>query len=382
MFRLYGTVKMTVNVAGAGVESYSQTNATAMTAAANPVMSTLPDQARSSFQVGQSRLGMWFNEKGAARAHIEIDFVDFSKATPTVATLPRLRIATVDWVPSSMFTLSVGQDWDLCSPVNPHGANLVGASFLAGNIGFMRQQATALIKPAGWEFGAAVGFPGVNATAKEGAFELGVLPSVAVRATKLIDGMGKAGVSGILAPLTFSGGTPAERKSFAGAGNVFADLTFAGATNVRLEAYLGQNSANIGLLSLAYGTTAQDMQEWGGYISIRQKLTDMHFVYGRGGLARVFNRGAVVPSYRYPTIPTDGTLPATSTAVLAGTGSGIKANATAVLGYELRPLKQLGFHLEGFLFRTEHVLTSLDVDRGLSGFRVAAGAEVSAILAL
>jgi hypothetical protein len=321
------------------------------------------------------------NEKGVFRGKLEIDFVDFTKASPTVASVPRLRIATIDWLPTNAITLSVGQDWDLFSPVVPHGANLVGGNFNAGNAGFMRQQIKLLGKVGSrLELAGAVGFAGVNATSKDGPIELGLLPSVALRATVLLDKYGKLGASGIAAPVLFSQGAPAERRAVAAAGNVFADLSFS-TTQLRGEWYVAQNLANIGALTLAYGTTATDVQEMGGYVSIRQALNEMNFIYGRAGIARVMNPAAVVPSYRYASLPADGSPPATSTATLAGTGPGIRGNLALVAGYELRVLKPLAFHLEGFFFRTEHALLEVDSAR-FSTVRFVGGAELTAMLTL
>ncbi|MFZ5440065.1 MAG: hypothetical protein ACOZQL_08655 [Myxococcota bacterium] len=371
--RPYATIKPTVIASSGAVESYSQPNATAITAAANPVISTLADQPRLSFQVGQSRAGLWFNEKGQVRGQLEFDFVDFSKASPTVASLPRVRIAKLEWAPSEKFSLQAGQDWDLHAPVNPHGGNLVGARFLSGNAAFMRQQIKALGRVGDFELAAAVGMQGVNATAKDAAFELSMVPTVAVRAAWLV-GKGRVGLSGIATSLRLGLGTTNERRAFSGGGSLFADVTF-GRTTFRGELNAGQNLANIGLLTLAYGNTAKDIAEWGGFLSARHGFTDMHFIYANAGLMRVINRDAVVPSYAYPTVPMDGSAPAMSTAALAGTGPGILHNGGATLGYELRINKNLAFMLEGFFLWTEHKLNAFDLER-VSSIRQAFGGEL------
>lgn len=179
--RPYVVFKPTVIVSSGAVESYSQPNATAITAASNPVLAMLPDQPRLSFQIGQSRTGLWFNEKGALRGQLELDFVDFTKASPTVASNPRLRIAKLEWSPTDWLQLQAGQDWDLHAPVNPHGQNLVGARFLSGNSGFMRQQVKLIGKAGVFELAAAAGMEGVNTSNKDNAFELSVVPTGAVR---------------------------------------------------------------------------------------------------------------------------------------------------------------------------------------------------------
>lgn len=375
--RPYATFKPTVIASSGAVESYSQPNATAITAAANPVLATLPDQPRLSFQVGQSRAGVWVNEKGVVRGQVELDFVDFTKASPTVASLPRLRILKIEWAPTEKFSLQAGQDWDLHAPVNPHGSNLVGARFLSGNAGFMRQQVKALGKVGSFELAGAVGMQGVNATAKDAAFELSMVPTFAVRAAWLV-GKGRVGISGIATSLRLGLGTPAERRAFSGGVSAFADVTF-GTTNLRAELNLGQNLANIGQLTLGFGNTTQDAAEWGGFVSVRHGFTDMHFVYANAGLMRVLTPGAVKPSYSYPSLPADGSAPAMSSAVLAGTGPGLFHNAGATLGYELRLNKNLAFLLEGYFLWSEHKLQDLDVER-VGGLRRAFGGELAGVV--
>lgn len=376
-FRPYATLKPTVIASARGVESFSQPNASAITAAGNPVLGTLPDEARLTFQVAQSRVGLWFNEKGAVRGQVELDFIDFAKASPTVASLPRLRLARLDWVPSEHFTLSAGQDWDLHAPVNPHGSNMVGVRFLSGNSGFMRQQVKALGRVGAFELAGAVGLPAANVAAKDGAIELGLVPTFAVRGTWLLGANGRVGLSGLATSLRLALGSAAERRTLAGGVTAFADVTV-GRTTLRGELTLGRNMANLGLLSLSYGGAA-DVGEWGGFVSARHGFTERHFVYATAGLMRVLNRSAVLPSYAYPVLPADGSAPATSSAVLAGTGPGILHNAGATLGYELRLSKQLAFLLEGYFLQTEHRLQDVDAAR-LDGTRRAFGGELAALV--
>jgi hypothetical protein len=371
--RPYAVIKPTVIASSGAVESYSQPNASAITAAANPVLSTLPTEPRFSFQVAQSRLGLWLNEKGFIRGRVEIDFVDFSKASPTVASLPRLRLAYAEWMPTPQFTLLAGQDWDLHAPLNPHGENLVGARFLSGNVGFIRQQVKALGRLGDFELAAAVGMEGVNATAKDAAFELSGVPTFAVRAMWL-SGKSKVGVSGLATSLRFNAGTPTDRRTLAGGLSVFADVTF-GSTNLRGEVQLGRNMSNIGLLGLGFGG-ASDVDEWGGFLSARHGFTEMHFIYANAGLARVLTPRTVKASYSYPAIPADA-LPAMSSAVIAGTGPGLMHNAGVTLGYELRLHKNLSFMLEGFFMQSEHKLIDFDADR-VSGVRQAFGGQLAA----
>lgn len=375
-FRPYATLKPTVIVSGRGVESFSQPNASAITAAGNPVLTTLPDEARLTFQVAQSRAGLWFNEHGAVRGQVEFDFIDFAKASPTAASLPRLRVAHLDWAPSEHFTLTAGQDWDLHAPVNPHGSNMVGARFLSGNVGFMRQQVKALGRAGRFELAGAVGLPAANITSKDGAFELSLVPTFAVRGAWLVGG-GRVGVSAIATSLRLAPGTAAERRTLAGGVTAFADVTL-GRSTLRGELTLGRNLANLGALSLGYAGAA-DVGEWGGFLSARHGFTEMHFVYANAGLMRVLNRGAVMPSYAYPVLPADGSAPLLASAVLAGTGPGLLHNAGVTLGYELRLSKALAFLLEGYFLQTEHRLLALDAAR-LEATRRAFGGELAALV--
>ena len=57
----YATLKPTVILSGAGTESYSQPNESAVTAAGNPVITTLPTNSRLTFQIAQSRLSILHN---------------------------------------------------------------------------------------------------------------------------------------------------------------------------------------------------------------------------------------------------------------------------------------------------------------------------------
>ncbi|HEY0881539.1 MAG TPA: hypothetical protein VGD87_08410 [Archangium sp.] len=376
--RPYAVVKPTVIASGSAVESYSQPNGSAITAAGNPVLANLPDDGRLTFQVAQSRAGLWLNEKGVIRARLEVDFIDFTKATPTVASLPRIRLAYAEWAPADLFTLSAGQDWDLHAPVNPHGGNMVGGRFLSGNSGFMRQQVKALFKVNEFELAAAVGMQGANAGAKDAALELAGVPTFAVRGAWTPGKAGRVGVSGLVTSLRLAPGAATERRAMAGGVSAFGDLTL-GTTNVRFELNLGRNMSNIGLLTLGFGNAAVDVDEWGGFLSVRHGFTAMHFVYASAGLQRVLTPRNVRPSYGYASMPADGSAPAMSSAALTGTGPGILHNAGANLGYELRISKNLSFMLEGFFLQTEHVLADVDVQR-TTGHRRAWGGELAAFV--
>src|SRR5262249_48317505 len=140
-FHPYILLNPRIIYSSAAVESFGQPNAGNITAAANPLLASHRNEGRLTFQVAQSRLGMWFAESSRIRGQLEVDFVDFSKASPTVASSPRLRIARVEAVLlDKKLLISMGQDRDLYQPVNHPGINLIGGAFTAGNTGFMRNQ--------------------------------------------------------------------------------------------------------------------------------------------------------------------------------------------------------------------------------------------------
>ena len=377
LVRIYGIVITRFVASTSAVESYGQPNAVAITAAGNPILSNSPDNARYTFQAAQSRFGLWVNERGAVRGQLEFDFVDFAKASPTVASLPRLRIAKAEWAIGGGHSVALGQDWDLYAPVNPHGINMVGALFQAGNSGFMRQQLKYFYADDNFEVGAAVGFPAVNAGAKDSAFEISTLPTLAARAAYKF-GKSRVGVSAITTELPFNIATDNERRTRAVAMALYSDLNPLPTTNVRVELNYGQDGANIGLLTIAQGNTAGDVQEAGGFVSVRQALAADHALYGMVGTQRVLNPAALVPSYAYPA-GTTGT-PAPGTATSAGTGPGIVYNNAARLGYEYKPLPSVSIVFEGFLYQTRHYLQALDTARATSGVRRALGVETGAML--
>lgn len=378
LVRIYGILRPTVTFSSHAVESFGNSNAGAVTAAANPVLANLPDDSRLSFQVAQTRFGLWVGEKESVRGHLEFDFIDFSKASPTVQALLRLRIAAVEWSPTERLTIAAGQDWDLHAPLNPHGVNLVGGHFLSGNTGFMRHQVKALYKLGdALELGGAIGMQGSNATSRDGSVELARMPTLALRATGLLGKLGKVGLSGIITRLRFAAGSDDERYAVAGALGLFGELLPTETLAVRFEAYLGRNLANLGALGLSSGRTGEDVDEVGAWVSARQGFFEKHAVYASYGFAHVLNGGDVVPSYIYPTV-LPGVLPPLSTATLAGSGPGIRWNTALRVGYDYKPVKALALVAEGFWYKTRHVLLGID-DRAGSDTPHAFGADLAMV---
>ena len=181
-------------------------------------------------------------------------------------------------------------------------------------------------------------------------------------------------VSAIGTSWRFAPGAPNERKAFAGGAGLYGDLTPVAGLNLRFEAYGGRNLANIGTLSLATGNAAEDMDEAGGFLSVKYALAEQHALYALGGAAMVLNDEDVVPSYGYPGAMMGDDPPASSAALTAGAGAGIKQNITARLGYEYKFDKMITFVLEGFMFQTEHVLSLFDAD--VDGKQTALGSEL------
>ncbi|MET0286663.1 MAG: hypothetical protein ABW352_19440 [Polyangiales bacterium] len=376
--RIYGILRPIASFSGRAVESFSNPNQSAATAAANPALAALPNDARLSFQVAQSRFGMWFGEKTPLRGHIEFDFIDFARSSPTVQSLIRLRIATIEYDPIDKLTLIAGQDWDLFSPINAHGMNLVGTHFQSGNTGFMRNQLKVLYKLGDkLELGGAIGLQGANAAFRDAALELGRMPTFAVRATALLGKLGKVGINGIATRLRLSPG-PTERMTFAGAGGLFGEITPTETTQIRFEGYAGQNLANLGTLALAQATLADDIKEIGGFVSVRQTFLNRHAFYGSFGTAQTFNGEDVAPSYAYAASAA-GATPALGSATLAGTGPGIRWNEKALIGYDFKPVKALSIGLEVFWFKTRHQLQEVDVARISNATRKAFGADVGMV---
>jgi hypothetical protein len=370
--RVYGKIRPSAVFSSGAVESYSQPNASAPTAAGNPVFSNAPDRARLSFQIVQSRLGFWFGEGFPVRAQIELDFIDFAKASPTVAALPRIRIAKLEWQLNEAFQLHAGQDWDLVQPINPHGINLVGALFQAGNTAFMRQQIKAFFKLDNFEFGGALGLQNNNNGNKDFLVELSLTPTAALRAQYSMAKTVRVGVSALVTSLLFSPKTPDEARTLAGLVGAYGELNPLDNVNLRFEAYWSQNGANLFLLSLAQaraGATGQvpiDVAEAGGFVSAQVGVSGPHFLYAQFGGATVLNPENVAPSYSYPASADPSTAPLFSSAQLVPGNTGMRWNMSARLGYELKPFSNLSFLLEGIWFRSNHRLQAVDNARASS----------------
>jgi hypothetical protein len=356
IIRPYALIKPTIVVSSGALETFGQPNATAATAAGNPVLAAIQDEALTTFQIGQTRLGFWFADKAPIRGQFELDFIDFTKSSPTTGSVPRLRIAKVEWQLTDGLLLVAGQDWDLFQPVNPHSFNIVSVAYQAGNSAFMRQQAKFIYASPSFELGGAVGMAGVNNGARALIPEYSRIPSVAARAALLFGTSGRIGVSAIATSWRFAPDTATERKALAGSAGLYGDVTPVEGLNLRFEAYYGQNLANMGALTLSQGNAAEDISEVGGFLSAKYSLTPAHALYVTAGTARVLNDEDVVPAYSYAGMLDPAMPPAASAATIAGTGPGMVWNNVLRLGYEYRYDKTIAFLLEGFGFQSKHVL--------------------------
>jgi hypothetical protein len=283
-----------------------------------------------------------------------------------VQAYPRVRIAEVAWLPNEHHSVSLGQGWDLFSPLNAHTANLVGNYFAAGNSGFMRHQLRWVGSFGALELAAAVGMPGANAGPTFANFETGALPTGALRVSyrrpKLWFGASFVGTAA-----RFATATASERREALGA-NVFIEAS-AGPVEARAEGYVGDNLASLGALTLAAGRYGQSVSEMGGWASIKV-TAGMHQLYANAGAAAVLD----------PAVLALGYTPATMTAAATRTpaaGPGILSNFSARIGYQVNPWRGLAVAIEPFVYRTVH---KLDDTSAVSGERLALGATLAAML--
>ncbi len=341
-FCFYGFLMPMISLATEGVESFSQPNQSAFTAAANPAVQANRIAARSSFQIAQSRMGFVVKPEPKTSGRLEFDFIDFSKASPTTAALPRVRRALIEHALSETTTLRFGQDWDLVSPLAPHSYNLVGHYFQSGDVAFMRIQAQLLAKSGDWEHAIAIGLPGSNNGAMDGLLELGVMPTFAVRESVKVGVKSKLALSAIATQLRRN--VANGRQMFAGA--LMASAETAGeAWELRSEAYLGQNTFNLGMLGLAFGNdTLPAVKEAGAFVTAKYKPDAVWSLFAGVGGSFILDPNAMLSSYT-------GATPA-----LAGTGPGLERNLTARVGGEYFLTPSLNFFAEfSGLFSRHHL---------------------------
>jgi hypothetical protein len=354
--RVYGMLKPTVVVAN-GVESFGAPNYVATTAAANPLFLPNPDAIGVSFQVAQTRFGLIVGEGFPLKATAEIDFVDFGKSSPAQSAIPRLRQAFLEWSINAHHKLTLGQLWDVFSPLNSHTYDLVGALFQSGNAGFMRHQIIYTGSVGRFEGVLALGMTNQNLQAALANVEYGRMPTVVARASYRADKTLWVGVAAMISRVSFDATLPTESTRIAAGGNAFADVTL-GSVNLRADLYAGQNLNNLGMLVLGHGSAASSVAEAGGFVSAKHTFLTSHAVHLTAGAAFVFNADDLALGYT-PAVPAMDTMPARAAARVGANGPGIERNITVRGGYAYSPLKGLSLVLEPFLMLTKHKLDAV-----------------------
>lgn len=285
----YGFVKASAIYADKALGSYNNINLSAPTHA---VARTRSDDkfSRMSFQTQQSRVGFNLKKGTDTTAKMEFDFIDFSKSSPTTQMNPRVRILSVthNWGNNRVI---IGQDWDMFSPVTTFTFDYVGLYFMAGNTGFMRQQAQFIHTLGDWELGAALGLAGNNPGVVDADLELGKAPTYAVRLTRKLP-QGQMGLSGIYSRLRYVTTNKTHHETYGL--NAFYEKAYDRLT-VKSEAYYGQNMANIGTLAIGKGTDEKNVRELGATLTANFKVIDRHFLFGGAGIAKVTNISEVAP---------------------------------------------------------------------------------------
>ena len=268
----------------------------------------LGSRSRGSFEVQQSRFGFSILPKSLVHGKLEFDFFNGANASPSTASLLRLRIAKIEWQINESTLVFIGQDWDLFNAgVNPYTHNWVGNGFQGGNVGFMRQQLALLKRVDDIEYAGALGMA-QNSSTNTGAFGSSnsdsdfSIPTLAARVS-VNDGKNKWGVAGLYAPrisATTIAGTDSS-NSHAGFGvDAFLDRAISDFT-VRGKIYWGQNLRDLGALTLASivpgsgASMAHSTHEWGGFVSVARLLSEHWNIFGGGGIAKVLEE-AVLPT--------------------------------------------------------------------------------------
>lgn len=290
----YGFLKASAMYSTQGLASYNNINLSAPTNAMGRLPGRGQDKtSRMSFQTQQTRMGVNLKKGDNLTAKFEFDFIDFNKSSPTTQMNPRVRIASVTYT-NENHKFIIGQDWDLFSPVTTYTFDYVGLYFLAGNTGFMRQQAQYLYTLNDWEFGGALGMAGNNPGVQDSDLETGKSPTYAARATRKIGPKGRVGVSGIYSRLSYNQPTENGSTRDAYAGNTFFENVWE-KFEIKSEAYYGQNLANLGALSIGRGTQNYNAKEYGASLTGYYRMIDRHALFGGVGVARLDNRSQVGP---------------------------------------------------------------------------------------
>jgi hypothetical protein len=341
--QVYGIVKPTIAVTAGSFDSYGRPNESAITSAGNPLLVADAARLRGSWQVAQSRFGLKVGGPKAG-AQLELDFVDFNVATPTVSAKPRLRIATVRFAPSARTSFTLGQTWDAFAPLQPFHRNLVGGSFQAGNLGFMRHQAILEQAAGPLTVVAAAGFVAANNGLGDTAVETNPTPTGALRLVAPAGGKKRIHLGGFAGKVPFTD----TDHTLAWGTALGAELPIGERTALKGEAYVGQNLANTGMLTLGQGSfdavtrKIADVREFGGWLSLRQALAGPLALTITAHGAKVIDTAAVLPATLPGATADDPALPNPAA------GPGMTHNAGGRLGLEAAATPALTFYGEGF----------------------------------
>jgi hypothetical protein len=389
LFIFYGILKPEIIVGTSGVETFGKATAVAATAAAHPIADPNYDQPFTTFQLQQTRVGVKIGEGKPLSGKVEIDFIDdnFSHSSPIQGTGVRLRLAYVTYKPSPGHTVMFGQNWDIFSPLNAATMNMVGNSFQAGNVAFLRPQlAYTYGTGEGIEISAALGLRQQNVNPAMNLTELGMFPTFAIQAG-FKKGKDWYGVSGIIGAEETSQAidpvTRAASRSYKPtfAGNVFANLALGKVFSLGVEGYIGQNTNALGMLSLgsAAATTVDpvtgaqvvhNVVDAGGYLSAKAQFNKVHGLWVTVGGAGVLNPAELAPGY---TAAVAG--PPVVPAARSGIG-GIESNVKLGATYTLSPMDGLQFYVEPSLFLTRFRLAAADDPTGALASRNAFGVQL------
>jgi hypothetical protein len=342
----YGFIKTSALYSSKALASFNNLNMSAPTHAA-PQKKSTDNKERLTFQAQQSRMGVNLKKGKQLTAKLEFDFIDFAKSSPTTQMNPRVRIASVTYAWDNN-KLIIGQDWDLFSPVSTFTFDYVGAYFLAGNTGFMRQQVQYLNTQDNWEFGAAVGMAGNNPGSTENDLELAKSPSYSGRISYSLE-KGRVGASAIYSNLKYAQNNTSHDSY---AYNLFFEKAF-NQTSVKSEAYFGQNLANIGALSLGKGTMNDNVKEYGATLTMAHKLSAKHVPFAGIGMAKVDNKNSLTP---FSTNPPTNTI----------TNPGIKSNFLSRVGWEYKVTEDFSWVSEVSRFETKSKISNSNYQNNIA----------------
>lgn len=340
----YGFIKASAMYADQALGSYNNINLSAPTHAVAQTRNQ-DKTSRMSFQTQMSRVGVTFS-KDKLSGKMEFDFIDFNKSSPTTQMNPRVRIASVTYAIDGTSKVIIGQDWDLFSPVTSFTFDYVGLYFMAGNTGFMRQQAQYLKTVGDWEFGGALGMAGNNPGVTDNDLEIGKSPTYSARISRSLTN-GRVGVSGIYSTLHFNNtNASATVSKDAYAYNAFYEQKV-GSWNIKSEAYYGQNLANLGALSIGRGTALNSVKEYGGTLTAQYIHDEVQTIFGGVGLARIDGKSQL-PAFSFNA----GTAPN-----LSINNPGVSSNFVSRVGYEYKLTPDLSWLTEVSRYETDSKLT-------------------------